>query len=89
MPRSNRPYPPEFIARAKALYPEDRGIHELLDAGDMALGQWIEVRNPQLFVFDVLLYIDGGTVAELREVTQREWDKAQLFMEWCELRPRG
>lgn len=78
-------YPDELVKRIKKEFPNEPYVHQLAESGSKDLPVMMKPRLVNLTPGEILEYLRGGQVDELRnrcELYKRRWD---LYNEACRL----
>jgi hypothetical protein len=79
-------YPKEFVNAVKTEYPDRLEMHEALDAGDEAVGDYLSKESTSIIGPDLVIeLIDQGKIGELKAEAQKRLRGRKLHAEWCAL----
>lgn len=80
-------YPPEFVAEVKEMFPDEKRLHELLDANEYFAGRLLDDARQNISPTRVLNAFEQGPagLAELQQLALRLKRIAELYNMWGDI----
>ena len=80
-------YPPEFVAEVKQMFPDEKRLHELLDANEYFAGRLLDDARQNISPTRVLKALEQGPagLVELQQLALRLKRIAELYEIWGDI----
>jgi len=75
-------YPVDFIEKTKMAYPECKKLHQLLEEGDLAVGNYLDEASP---IIPLGVILSSESLEELQDMARKAIEKIELYNEWLRI----